>query len=262
MLDLNIGTIIWEIVNFLIITVVLYFLVFKPMTKRAEARAIEKAENKAALERDLEEAAKRLREIDDRLSNLDEEVQVITDEAYSNSQILQRELLDATRQEADLILLNAVQEARKEQAIDIKKNQIDLVDTVINISNKTLRSVTPKSVYDALLEELHQTVWNLGKTDMRTVQNIRDALATRSTTIDVTLPYELTPQEHAKLLNTFYALADKEVDLNIIIEPKLIAGVKAHVGDIVLDNSLAAQLEALRDEVNKSLETFTMEEND
>ncbi len=262
MLDLNIGTIIWEIVNFLIITVVLYFLVFKPMTKRAEARAIEKAENKAALERDLEEAAKRLREIDDRLSNLDEEVQVITDEAYSNSQILQRELLDATRQEADLILLNAVQEARKEQAIDIKKNQIDLVDTVINISNKTLRSVTPKSVHDALLEELHQTVWNLGKTDMRTVQNIRDALATRSTTIDVTLPYELTPQEHAKLLNTFYALADKEVDLNIIIEPKLIAGVKAHVGDIVLDNSLAAQLEALRDEVNKSLETFTMEEND
>lgn len=113
-----------------------------------------------------------------------------------------------------------------------------------------------------MLEELHQTVWNLGKTDMRTVQNIRDALATRSTTIDVTLPYELTPQEHAKLLNTFYALADKEVDLNIIIEPKLIAGVKAHVGDIVLDNSLAAQLEALRDEVNKSLETFTMEEND
>ena len=101
MLDLNIGTIIWEIVNFVIITVVLYFLVFKPMTKRAEARAIEKAENKAALERDVEEAAVRLREIEDRLSHLDEEVQVITDEAYSNSQVLQKELLEATRQEAD-----------------------------------------------------------------------------------------------------------------------------------------------------------------
>ena len=128
MLDLNIGTIIWEIVNFLIITVVLYFLVFKPMTKRAEARAIEKAENKAALERDVEEAAVRLREIEDRLSHLDEEVQVITDEAYSNSQVLQKELLEATRQEADQIMLDAVQEARKEQAIDIKKNQIELVD--------------------------------------------------------------------------------------------------------------------------------------
>ncbi len=262
MLDLNISTIIWEIVNFLIITVVLYFLVFKPMTKRAEARAIEKAENKAALERDVEEAAVRLREIEDRLSHLDEEVQVITDEAYSNSQVLQKELLEATRQEADQIMLDAVQEARKEQAIDIKKNQIELVDTVIKISNKTLRTVTPKAVHDALLEELHQTIWNLGKTDMRTVQNIRDALATRSSTIDITLPYEPTPQEHAKLLNTFYALADKEVDLNIIIDPMLIAGVKAHVGDIVMDNSLAAQLEALRDEVTKSLETFTMEEND
>lgn len=262
MLDLNLSTIIWEIVNFLIITVVLYFLVFKPMTKRAEARALEKAANKAALERDVEEAAEKLREIEDRLSNLDQEVQVITDEAYSASQVLQNELLEATRQEADQIMLNAVQEARKEQAIDIKKNQIELVDTVLTISNQTLRSVTPKSVHEGLLEELHQTVWNLGKTDMRTVQNIRDALATRSATIDVTLPYEPTPQEHAKMLNSFYALADKEVDLNIIIDPNLIAGVKAHVGDIVLDNSLVAQLENLRDDVTKSLETFTMEEND
>ena len=125
MLDLNISTIIWEIVNFLIITVVLYFLVFKPMTKRAEARAIEKAENKAALERDVEEAAVRLREIEDRLSHLDEEVQVITDEAYSNSQVLQKELLEATRQEADQIMLDAVQEARKEQAIDIKRIRLN-----------------------------------------------------------------------------------------------------------------------------------------
>ena len=262
MLDLNIGTIIWEIVNFVIITVVLYFLVFKPMTKRAEARALEKAANKAALERDVEEAAVKLREIEDRLLNLDQEVQVITDEAYSASQVLQNELLDATRQEADQIMLNAVQEARKEQAIDIKKNQVELVDTVLSISNQTLRAVTPKSVHDGLLEELHQTVWNLGKTDMRTVQNIRDALVSRSATIDVTLPYEPTQQEHAKMLNTFYALADKEVDLNIIIDPNLIAGVKAHVGDIVMDNSLAAQLETLRDDVTKSLETFTMEEND
>lgn len=261
MLDID-STIIWQIVNFVIISVVLYFLVFKPMTKRAEARALEKAAKKAALEQDRALAAEKLQEIETRLSNLDQEVQIITDEAYAASQALQNDLLEATRQEADLIMLNAVHEAHKEQAIDIKKNQGELVDSVLRISNKTLRSVTPRAVHENLLEELNQAIWNLGKTDMRMVQNIRDALVSRSATIDISVPYEPTAQEHGKLLNTFFALADKEVDLNIIVEPELIAGVKVHIGDIVLDNSLAAQLEALRDEVGQSLETLTTEQHE
>ena len=77
MLDLDLSTIIWEIINFLVLTVALYFLVFKPMTKRAEERAVEKATNRAALIADREEAANKLQEIDERLLNLDEEIQKI-----------------------------------------------------------------------------------------------------------------------------------------------------------------------------------------
>ena len=212
MLDLDLGTIIWEIINFLVLTIVLYFLVFKPMTKRAEERATEKAATRAALLADRETAALRLAELDERLLNLDEEIQQITDAAYENSQIQQRDLLEATREEANQIMMEAVSEARKEQEVDIKRSQMDLVETVIKISKETLSQVTPPKVHDELIEELTRSIWNMGKTDMRMVQGLRDSLADRIPTVEVVVPRELSTEQEMKLVSTFNALADKEVD--------------------------------------------------
>lgn len=262
MLDLDLGTIIWEIINFLVLTIVLYFLVFKPMTKRAEERATEKAATRAALLADRETAALRLAELDERLLNLDEEIQQITDAAYENSQIQQRDLLEATREEANQIMMEAVSEARKEQEVDIKRSQMDLVETVIKISKETLSQVTPPKVHDEMIEELTRSIWNMGKTDMRMVQGLRDSLADRIPTVEVVVPRELSTEQEMKLVSTFNALADKEVDLEINIQQELVAGIKARIGDIVLDNSVGTHLNSLRDEINLKLETVAEPEDD
>lgn len=262
MLDLDLGTIIWEIINFLVLTIVLYFLVFKPMTKRAEERATEKAATRAALLADRETAALRLAELDERLLNLDEEIQQITDAAYENSQIQQRDLLEATREEANQIMMEAVSEARKEQEVDIKRSQMDLVETVIKISKETLSQVTPHKVHDELIEELTRSIWNMGKTDMRMVQGLRDSLADRIPTVEVVVPRELSTEQEMKLVSTVNALADKEVDLEINIQQELVAGIKARIGDIVLDNSVGTHLNSLRDEINLKLETVAEPEDE
>ena len=222
MLDLDLGTIIWEILNFLVLTVILYFLVFEPMTRRAEERAIEKAALRAALQRDHLDARQRVEELDERLLNLGEEIERITDEAYVNSQIQQKDLLDATREEAEFIMMEAVNEARKEQEVDIKRLQGDLVETVIRISNDTLREVTPAQVHDQLIEEMTRNIWNMGRTDMRMVQNIRESLEARIPTVEIQVPRELTTEQQMKLINTFNALADKEVDLEVAVKPELV----------------------------------------
>lgn len=262
MLDLDWSTILWEILNFLLISVILYFLVFRPMAKRAEIRAIEKAQLKAELELDRAEAGVKLEEIDDRLINLEEEIQTISDEAYASSQLLQSNLLEATREEASAILMDAVNESRKEQLVDIKRNQVALVSAVLAISKQTLKSVIPPEVHARLLEELTSNIWNLGKTDMHTVQNIRESLEDRTPTVEVSVPLELTNEQRMKLLNTFNALADKEVDMDIKLVPEMIAGIKARIGDIVLDNSLGDQIDTLKDQVSRSLEIFASIQDD
>ena len=262
MLDLDLGTIIWEILNFLVLTVILYFLVFEPMTRRAEERAIEKAALRAALQRDHLDARQRVEELDERLLNLGEEIERITDEAYVNSQIQQKDLLDATREEAEFIMMEAVNEARKEQEVDIKRLQGDLVETVIRISNDTLREVTPAQVHDQLIEEMTRNIWNMGRTDMRMVQNIRESLEARIPTVEIEVPRELTTEQQMKLINTFNALADKEVDLEVAVKPELVSGIRARVGDIVLDNTIYAHLDSLRDEIGQKLETLAKPENE
>lgn len=262
MLDLDLSTIFWEIVNFLVLTVILYFLVFKPMTKRAEQRAVEKAETREALKKDREEAAVKLQEIDERLLNLEDEIQRITDEAYENSQILQRDLLEATRVEANQIMMDAVNESRKEQEVDIKRMQVDLVDTVMHLVNDSLQEVTPPVAHDKLIEEMTSTIWSMGKNDMSLVQNIRESLAERIPTVEVFVPRELSAEQQIKLLNTFNALADKEVELEVTVQPELVAGIKARIGDIVMDNSVQAHLDKVRDDVSLTLETMVTPEDD
>ena len=241
---------------------ILYFLVFKPMTRRAEERAIEKAALRAALQRDQLDARQRVEELDERLLNLGEEIERITDEAYVNSQIQQKDLLDATREEAEFIMMEAVNEARKEQEVDIKRLQGDLVETVIRISNDTLREVTPAQVHDQLIEEMTRNIWNMGRTDMRMVQNIRESLEARIPTVEIEVPRELTTEQQMKLINTFNALADKEVDLEVAVKPELVSGIRARVGDIVLDNTIYAHLDSLRDEIGQKLETLAKPENE
>lgn len=257
MLDLDWSTILWETLNFLLITVILYFLVFRPMAKRAEFRALEKARLNAELEFDRSEAAVKLKEIDDRLMNFEEELQKICDEAYASTQNLQANLLDETRAEAEAILLDAVKEARKEQFVDIRRNQVELVGVVLEITKQTLKTVIPPEVHNRLLDELMTSIWNRGKIDLSMVQNLRESLVDRTPTVELSTPIELTNEQHLKLINTFTALADKEVDFEITIVPEMIAGLKARIGDFVMDNSLGNQVNNLKDNVSRSMETFT-----
>ena len=82
---------------------------------------------------------------------------------------------------------------------------------------------------------------------MSAVQRVRDSLEGRQPTVRIEVPAALTNEQYLKLLNTFNALADKEVDLQIKVIPEMIAGIKARIGDIVMDNSLGNQIDSLRD---------------
>jgi len=159
-------------------------------------------------------------------------------------------------------MMEAVNEARKEQEVDIKRLQGDLVETVIRISNDTLREVTPAQVHDQLIEEMTRNIWNMGRTDMRMVQNIRESLEARIPTVEIQVPRELTTEQQMKLINTFNALADKEVELDVAVKPELVAGIRARVGDIVLDNTIYAHLDSLRDQIGQKLETLAKPENE
>ena len=259
MLDIQWVTIIWEIINFLIITVVLYFLVFKPIVKRSKERAVKKARLMDEMMRDRDTAATRLEEINTRLTHLDTEIEKITDEAYEQNKKLQMELLQATREEAAQILQDALLEVHKEQFIDMKQHQNEIVDTILEIAGQALRKVAPPSVHSSLIDELTKKIWDMGKTSMHQVQTIRESVAERQAVAYITSPQPLTGEQEMKLVRTFSALVDGDVNLDLKTDERLIAGIKVRIGDLVIENSLMSQFENIREEIAESIEQIGMD---
>jgi F-type H+-transporting ATPase subunit b len=254
MLNLDLTTILAQILNFLVIAVVLYLLAFKPIVKRIEARA---AEKQALLEEAREKnqtAEEKLAQVEHRLKNIDEEIERRLEEAYEKAKEESQALLAATEKEAEQILSEAEREAAKRQKQETEQYQEELVDTILMISGNVLKKTTPDLTHDKLVEALNAEIWELGKSDMRQVRTIRDSLAERTPTVLVTSAKELTPDQQRSLVRTFSALADTNVSMEIEIDPDLIAGVRVRMGDLVVENTLSMELTELKSDVVNALE--------
>ena len=254
MLNIDLVTISAEIINFLVLAVALYFLLFKPVMKRMKVQAQEK---EALLEsiREKEALANQgLEEIRARLVNIDSEIEIRLQKAYENAQGESRALLEATESEAERILQEAALEAAKHQQQEVKQLQKELVGSILKISGQVLSKTAPDVVHENLIEDLNKEIWDLGKRDMRQVSTIRDSLSERTPTVNVSAARELTPDQQRSLVRTFSALADSNVSMEIEVDPDLIAGIRVRMGDLVVENSLAMELEELKSDVVASLE--------
>ncbi len=56
------------------------------------------------------------------------------------------------------------------------------------------------------------------------------------------------------IARTLIALADRHVDLDLQVAPELVAGIRVRIGDIIVDSSIAGQLDELRGQVVSSLQ--------
>ena len=254
MLDIDLVTILAEILNFLILAIALYFLLFKPIVKRMEKSAERKAALISEAEEKEQQAAETLKRIEERLANIDIEIEERLQMAYQQAQTESEALLEMTQNEAEKILIEAEIEAAKRQQQETEDLHEELVNAILNISGQILLKATPPEVHDKLVEEMMEEIWELGKKDMRQVRTIRDNLAERTPTVNVATAKELSPDQQRSLIRTFSALADQNVNMEIDIEPDLVSGIRVRMGDLIIENTLALELNELKTEVSETLE--------
>jgi len=254
MLDIDLVTILAEIINFLVLAVALYFLLFKPSIKRINQRSAEKEALLAETRFKDQQAEQKLIEVEKRLSSIDTEIEARLEEAFQQAKDESSSLLEITQKEAEKILSEAENEAAKRQKQEMEELRGNLVDTILSISGQILLKTTPEVTHDNLVEELNSEIWDLGKSDMRQVRNIRDSLTDHTPTVYVTTAKTLSPEQQRLLVRTFSALADKNISMEIEVNSELIAGVRARLGDMIVENTLAMELNELKSEVVNALE--------
>lgn len=254
MLDIDLVTILAEILNFLVLAVALYFILFKPIVKRMDENAKKRAALLTMAQEKYDQAEEELARIEERLNNLDQEIELHMEKAHERLQAESDELLEATQEEAQKIILEAENEVSKLQQQEISDFHDDLIEAILNISRQVLIRTTPPVIHDNLFEELIEKIWDLGKSDMRQVSTVRDSLAERVPTVHVSTAKPLTPEQQRTLIRTFSALADRNINIEIDIDPELVSGVRVRIGDLIVDNTIARELADLKVDVGTRID--------
>lgn len=253
MLEINIPTIVFEIINFLALSAILYWLLLKPGMKKIKSRNQERIKIEKEIEENRQFAEKARLEWETKLEKIEEQITEIVEKNRKQMEIEREDLLVDVREEARSLLEAARLESIKKQKQSMSAFEDRLLDTIIEISAQVIGKAAPEAVHNTLLTQMNERIWQLGRDEMNRVETVRRSLDKRRPTAYVTSAKKLTPEQQGQLMRTLSALADGEIHLEVSIKPELAAGIRLRIGDIVLDNCVSSQLQEYRQQINSSI---------
>lgn len=249
----NPTTVIFEILNFLALSALLYFFVFKPMMQRIKERRAKKEELIRNLQEDREAAQERRAEWEERMEHAEAAAASIISEAQEQAEQERQAILEEAQEEVERILVEAHADAARVRRQAMREFHDELLAAILDISGMVIRQVAPDELHTSMVQQLNDRIWEMGRSEMERVEAFRRSLGDRVPTAHVRTGQPLSRELQGNLARTLGALADRNVDLDIEVDPDLVAGIRVRMGDIVIDNSIAGQMEVLEDEVSDAL---------
>ncbi|MEB2309609.1 MAG: F0F1 ATP synthase subunit delta [Candidatus Brocadiaceae bacterium] len=238
-MKLNIWTLLFQIINFVVLLFILRRILYKPIREIIEkrrgivAKTVEDAEKtkKEALElkEKQQEELKKFKEVQDRLLGQTRE------EALKE----RNKLLSEAKEDAVKII-------EKEKALfDAEKKRIEtelktkcLEITSIFASN-LLKDISDKELHMAVVRRFLKEN-EIMVSDVSKMKETAEAL-----NIDLVTAYPFSVDDEKVVRGTLEARIAKKIKINITIDETLIAGVRVKVGDTIYDASLAGRINAI-----------------
>lgn len=250
MLQLDAATLIFQIINFLVLLWALNKLVFGPLMSRISARG-ETISETLQNARDQEAEANRLRaEWDEKTRLLDEQKEDILHEARAEANRQSAELLEEARIRLDRLTEEMRIELNRQRHEIVVRHYDEVLDTILALSGNVVQSVTTRRTHDDLVTNFAASIYQTPQAD---VEEYRRLMAGRVPTAFVTTPVALTADQTKTLSDTLSSLIDRRVELQVSIDPSLIAGIQVRLADKLIDNTIQQQLERIRERVRSDL---------
>jgi len=250
MLDIDIATVVFQTLNFLVLTWLLSRFLFKPVMRNVKARAEEKAQLMRSL-REEQAAAETLRaELESQRAVAEAEATALITEARDQAAVERVDLLREAQEEVARVLAEAHADAYRIRQQSVDEFHEELLQALMDVSGLVIGQVAPPELHDMLVKQLYDRIWELGRSEMRRVESLRVSLGERTPTVVVRSAKQLSREQQGQLVRTFTALADRNVNLDLQIEPALGLGMHVRIADLIVDNSIGGKLTDLQDSVS------------
>jgi F-type H+-transporting ATPase subunit b len=238
-LGINLGFFIFQILNFTVVAVLLYAWAYKPIVKMLEerknkiAQGLEDARVASEARENAEEEAKSV------LADAQAKANEIVREATSRADSVGNEVKAEAETEAVKIREDAVAEAKVERDRMLADMRGQIASLAMAASQKLIGESLDEKRQHALINEFFSGVKS-GKVTVLEGQGLTGASA------EITSAVPLTDAEQGTIKNDVLAQVGDQATVTFKVNPSILGGLILQVGDKVLDNSVAGQLEELR----------------
>jgi F-type H+-transporting ATPase subunit b len=238
-LGINLGFFIFQILNFTVVAVLLYAWAYKPIVKMLEerknkiAQGLEDARVASEARENAEEEVKSV------LADAQAKANEIVREATQRADSVGNEVKAEAETEAVKIREDALAEAKVERDRMLADMRGQIASLAMAASQKLIGESLDEKRQHALINEFFSGVKS-GKVTVLEGQSLSGASA------EITSAVPLTDAEQDTIKKDVLAQVGDQATVTFKVNPSILGGLILQVGDKVLDNSVAGQLEELR----------------
>jgi F-type H+-transporting ATPase subunit b len=238
-LGINLGYLIVQVFNFLIVLTILVAWVYRPLLnmlrQRREniAKGLEDARIAAEARENAEKEAEAI------LAKAQQEAGQIVREATGRGEQVQKEIKEAAEAEAATILETARTDAQAEKESSLGELRGQVAALAVAAAQKVIGESLDEKRQHALIEEFFSGV-KKGKVVLLEGETITGASA------EVTSALPLTKKEQDAVKKDVVGKLGDSATISFRVDPSILGGLVVRVGDKVLDGSVAGKLDSLR----------------
>jgi len=238
-LGINLGFFIFQVLNFTVVAILLYAWAYKPIVKMLEerknkiAQGLEDARVASEARENAEEEAKKV------LADAQAKANEIVREATQRADSVGNEVKAEAEAEAVKIREDAMAEAKVERDRTLADMRGQIAALAMAASQKLIGESLDEKRQHALINEFFSGVKS-GKVTVLEGQSLSGASA------EITSAVPLTDAEQDTIKKDVLAQVGDQATITFKVNPSILGGLILQVGDKVLDNSVAGQLEELR----------------
>lgn len=250
MLQIDGISLLWQIVNFVALLVILNFLLFRPLRRKLNERGQAIADTLQNA-RDQEAAAVELRQQwEQRMRNVEQEAEEIIEQARQQAEARGAELLAEARRRLERLEAEQLADLQHRRDELVAQHYDEFLEALVDIAGSVVRSVTTRRAHDDLVTNLQASIYQLPQAE---IEEYRHIMADRVPIASVTTPVALTADQTQTLIDTLSSAIDRRMELQVTVDPALIAGLRVRVADRLFDNSIQQQLARVRERAYRDL---------
>jgi F-type H+-transporting ATPase subunit b len=251
MININWSTLLLQIVNFIVMAVILTRFFFKPVIKILDERSKKVTSALDEAERRERQAAEMHAEYEQKLAEAQEQVMAMKQQAQEELQQTKQRVLGEVRDEIQSMRDKSERELEEARQQAIAQHRRELGHLATTMSGQLMRQAGGEALQRASFEEFLQRLAQLPPEPYR-----RAAQASETETVHLQFvsATDLDADSRSRLEKQWQAMLEKPVEVRFKVDPSLVAGATVRIGSMVVDGSLAGQLQGLNERYLADLE--------